>query len=92
VKCVYPGRRQLKFEGKLTALGLCIEVTTTSSELDSGFLKRLINELSRCSVRRPIELNLDIPTPTPRRTQFWFGASAKREKVGGCLRGKVRRK
>ncbi len=92
VKCVYPGRRQLKFEGKLTALGLSIEVATTSSEIDSVFLKRLINELSRCGVRRRIELNLDIPTPTPRRTQFWFRASSKRKKVEGGRLGKARRR
>lgn len=92
VKCVYPGRRQLKFEGKLTALGLNVGEATTSSEIDAALLKRLINELSRCSVRRPIELNLDIPTPTPRRTQFWFRASAKRDKVNGGHRGKARRK
>jgi len=81
VRCVYPGRRKLQFEGKLTALGFNMEAAATSNETDPTFLKRLINELSRCGVRRPIELNLDIPTPTPRRTQFWVGASAKHEKA-----------
>ena len=73
VKTLYPGRCTLAFERKLVGLGLDMEATSPNSEIDPSQLKRLISELSRCTVRRPTEWNLDLPTPTPRRKQFWYG-------------------
>lgn len=78
VKDLFPGRRTLKFERVLSAVGFDMEANAKNKEIGPVFLKHLINELSRCVVRRPVELNLDIPTPIPGREQFWY---AKRRKA-----------
>lgn len=85
VKDLFPGRRMLKFEYVLSAVGFDMKANARNKEIGAVFLKRLINELSRCGVRRPVELNLDIPTPIPGRKQFWY---AKRRKAKAKVKSK----
>ena len=63
VRSHFPGRNELAFERRLNALGYCIGNVSSANEVCHEFLKRLIYELSRTIVRRPIEMNLDLPFP-----------------------------
>lgn len=65
VRSHFPGRKELAFEGRLNALGYNIGAGSSASEVGPDFLKRLIYELSRTIVRRPVEMNLDLPFPRP---------------------------
>jgi hypothetical protein len=61
VRSLYPGRTTLKFEQLLTDMGYPLGDPSKTSEVDPAFLKQLIYKLSRTLVRRPVEMNLDIP-------------------------------
>lgn len=61
VRSLYPGRTTLKFEQLLTDMGYPLGDPNKTPEVHPAFLKQLIYKLSRTFVRRPVEMNLDIP-------------------------------
>lgn len=61
VRSVYPGRSTLTFEKRLSEMGYSLDGPSTAHDVAPAFLKQLIYKLSRTFVRRPVEMNLDLP-------------------------------
>ena len=72
VRSLYPGRTTLNFEQILKDMGYPLGERRMTREVDPAFLKQLIYKLSRTIVRRPVEMNLDIPVVPDHRNARVF--------------------